>query len=313
MEDKQRIGYLEDKVKGLQENIAMLSDWLIELRKLMTNLELFDDSPYSKETISVLIAAIDAYPRSTVVQNMMVEQDHFNDSDLNRALWLLTELSHELRTPLSTIQIMSEILNSSIDNSKQHKYIQIMSRNCEIMMKLIETVPGYPKIPSSTLDSKSIKTNIGDLFQFSIDSFQLRSKNSLLNFSCFLGFKEQHALVDPTLLSQVILNLLSNAEKFTLQGEVVLKSEIIYDSGTELTFQTSVEDSGIGIKKSRLTTVFDAFVQGETTSEETNIGSGLGLYISKKIISKMGGEIWAKSDLGLGTKVCFTLTLPKIQ
>ena len=313
MEDKQRIGYLEDKVKGLQENIAMLSDWLIELRKLMTNLELFDHSQYSKETISVLRAAIDTYPRPPAAQDIMIEQDHFNDSDLLHKHWLLTELSHELRTPLSTIQGMCDMLNCSIDKSKQHKYIEIMSRNREIMITLIEKVPGYNKIASTTLDSKSIKTNIGDLFQFLIDSFQLRSKNSLLNFGCFLDFEEQHVLVDPTLLSQVIMNLLSNAEKFTPQGKIALKSDILHDNGTEMTFQTSVEDSGIGINKNNLTTVFDAFVQGETTSEETNIGSGLGLYITKGIIHKMGGDIWTTSDLGLGTKVYFTLTLPKIQ
>jgi len=114
-------------------------------------------------------------------------------------------------------------------------------------------------------------------------------------------------------LSQVIMNLLGNAEKFTPQGKIALKSQILHDNGTEITFQTSVEDSGIGIKKNSLTTVFDPFVQGETTSEETNIGLGIGLYITKEIIYKMGGEIWATSDLGLGTKVCFTLTLPKIQ
>ena len=313
MNDEQRMAFLEDKVKHLQENIVMQSEWLIELKKLITDLESFDFTQYSKETISSLRIAIDAHPGFPDTDKIIQEQDVFIDRNLMQQYWLLTELTHELRTPLSTLKGICAIIDTSNVNSNQSKYLEITSRNCEMMMILIDNVVDYGKVTNIPLVPKSIKTNIGDLLKYLTDTFELRTKNNLLNFTYCLDLKEQLVLVDPTLLSQVILNLLSNAEKFSVKGEVALKSEILHESGTELSFQISVKDSGIGISKSHLTTVFDAFVQGGKPLEGTNIGSGLGLYITKNIIHNMGGEIWATSDLGLGTTVCFKLTLPKVN
>ena len=310
MNDEQHMAFLEDKVKHLQENIVLQSEWLIGLIKLIANLESFDSTPYSKETISSLRIAIDAHPGFPDTDKIIQEQDVFIDRNLMQQYWRLTELTHELRTPLSTLKGICAIMDTSNVNSKQLKYLEIISRNCEMMMILIDNVVDYGKVTPPPSVPQSIKTNIGDLLKYLIDTFELRTENKDLNFTCCLDLKEHIVQVDPTLLSQVIMNLLSNAEKFSVKGEVALKSEILFESGTELSVQISVKDSGIGISKSHLTTVFDAFVQGETPLKGTNVGSGLGLYITKNIIQNMGGEIWATSDVGLGTTVYFTLTLP---
>ncbi|MEM9649094.1 MAG: response regulator, partial [Bacteroidota bacterium] len=234
----------------------------------------------------------------------------------------LANMSHELRTPLNSVIILSKLLQSNKTGNlteKQIEFSQIINKSGEDLLSLINEVLDLAKVESGKIEleieSHNLRTYAEDSKKTFIAIAQDKGVDFVLNIDKSLP---ETFTTDKQRLNQVLKNLLSNAFKFTdTEGTVTLEfknsktlpkftSSALIKSGHVL--QIAVNDTGIGIAKEKLGSVFEAFVQEDGTTQRKYGGTGLGLSISKELVRLLGGEIFVESEVGKGST--FTLFLP---
>lgn len=223
----------------------------------------------------------------------------------------LASISHEMRSPLVAIIGASEILNDNIEDPKLLNWVNILTTSCKSLLELINNVLDWSKVESGHFELErrpfTLNTIITELQ--SICGF-LSTKNE----SCFLIHSEieenEIFIGDAVRLKQILLNLLNNAIKFTNKGciELIIKKNTDPHHRGNLFFM--VKDNGIGMSPAKLAKLFSPYFQG-ANSQINQLGTGLGLCITKKLVENMGGEIWVESIENKGSIFYFTLDCPK--
>ncbi len=212
----------------------------------------------------------------------------------------LANMSHEIRTPLNAIVGFSRMLSKTIDDAKKARFVDIIEHNNELLLKLINDVLDTAKVESNTLDVHIEPTDINSVLQAAESTVRFRlPKGVVLNL--VLGAKECVIMTDPDRLSQIAINLLTNAIKFTERGFITLGYEVRPD---EIYFY--VRDTGKGIDAEDIGKLFTRFTKLNNFVQ----GTGLGLSISKSIVERLGGKIGAESA-GKNRGSTFWFTLPR--
>ena len=219
----------------------------------------------------------------------------------------LANLSHEIRTPMNGILGFAELLrNSELETDQQQKYISIIQRSSERMLRIIHDLVDISKIESNQIHVLPEKNNIIHIIDEVYDFFKQGAVNKNVELIKEITLKDKNAVLfcDKTRIVQVITNLVSNAIKFSPNGAVVLGCR-----RDDNVIEIFVRDNGIGIPDSKKDVIFERFMQIEDDKYRFNEGSGLGLTISKALVEKHGGEIWVDSELGKGSTFYFTLPI----
>jgi signal transduction histidine kinase len=218
----------------------------------------------------------------------------------------LANMSHELRTPLNAILGYTELIQDNVYGAPPEKMITVLeriSRNGKHLLGLINDVLDLSKIEAGqlvlTLDSYSIR----DLVHGVYSAVEPLAAGKKLAFKVDMPPDLPSGRGDERRLTQVLLNLVGNAIKFTDRGEVVINASSSNDA-----FKLSVRDTGPGISEADQEKLFQEFQQADNSITKAKGGTGLGLAISKRIIEMHGGRIWVESRLGQGST--FSLTLP---
>ncbi len=228
----------------------------------------------------------------------------------------LSNMSHELRTPLNVSTGFSEMLKDGIVGDmpeQQREFIQDIYDSSYHLLALINDILDLSKIESGNMEMKITEVNLKKL----IEKSHLFIKNKLLSgdleLTMEIGENVGVISADKRLLKQVLINLLSNAAKFTPKGgQITVGAENIKDnSGNDNRIEIFVEDTGIGIKKEDLVKVFEPFKQIESVLTKKYQGTGLGLSICKDIIEMHGGRLWVESEWEKGSKFIINLPAPK--
>lgn len=209
---------------------------------------------------------------------------------------------------MTSIYGMARFIQKSELSAKQHHYSDVIVRNCENLMALIEELLDFSKIESGTLelvnqpfDLKSMLDGLLKLFEL-----QVEGKGIELNYTVDASVDDV-ITADEKRLRQILINLINNAFKFTEQGEVLLSVEV--DPEVESSLRFTVTDSGIGIPKEKQAKLFEAFTQVDASSSRKYGGTGLGLAICKRFVEMMGGSIGLESRMGEGSRFYFTIPL----
>lgn len=219
----------------------------------------------------------------------------------------LANMSHELRTPLNSIILLSEIL---IENNKQTlvaddiKKAKIINSSGNELLRLINDILDLSKIESGEMNILIDNINTSDITTEIYELFEYLAKSKNISFICEDKFNKEIS-TDYSKLLQIVKNLLSNAFKFTQDGEIRVA---IQESNSDGFFEIIIEDSGIGIDEDKLDIIFDAFKQADGTTSREFGGTGLGLSISKKISKLLQGKLEVSSTKGVGSK--FVIVLP---
>ena len=222
----------------------------------------------------------------------------------------LASMSHEIRTPMNAIIGIADLLAKTPLSPEQNKYVQIFRRAGDNLLHIINDILDLSKVEASQLEMERTGFSLNDVLEKVTEMVAVRAHEKGLALVCEIAPKVPTALVgDPTLLSQVLLNLLGNAIKFTESGEVALRVKPDADSTVPGALQFTVSDTGIGIPGEKLSAVFERFTQANSSTTRRYGGSGLGLTISKRLVELMGGRIWVESELGKGSVFSFAVPL----
>lgn len=213
----------------------------------------------------------------------------------------LANMSHEIRTPLNAIVGFSNLIAETEDPDERREYVAIVQENNELLLKLISDILDLSKIEAGTLEFNDVEFDVNQMCQEIVRSLSLKVLDKPVELRFGDHLPECRLVGDKTRITQVLINFINNALKFTREGSVTLGYRC--DDGMMLTFY--VEDTGTGIPEQE--SVFERFVKLNSFVQ----GTGLGLAISKSIVEQMGGRIGLNSEPGKGS--CFWFTHPYIR
>ena len=224
----------------------------------------------------------------------------------------LANMSHEIRTPMNGILGMAGLLTKTPLNEAQQKYLNIIDYSARNLLVIINDVLDLAKIESGKLILEEIPFNIQEVMQSTQQALEYKAeeKDTLLIVKSF-NLSNPYVVGDPHRLTQILLNLVNNAIKFTSQGVVVIRTDILEETATHLNFLITVKDTGIGIPKEKQEIIFDGFTQADPHTSRNYGGTGLGLTICKNLVEKQGGRIWVESIPDKGSEFKFELAFRK--
>jgi signal transduction histidine kinase/ActR/RegA family two-component response regulator len=225
----------------------------------------------------------------------------------------LANMSHELRTPLNAIIGMTAMALRRAEDRQQQEQLVKVEQASKHLLAVISDILDISKIEAERLSLEQTNFHLTEVYTNLRGLIELRAseKGLHLNFEMPAGLAEQALIGDPLRLAQVLLNLSSNAIKFTQQGGITLRVQPIDDHADRMQLCFAVIDTGIGISADVLGRLFKAFEQADNSMTRQYGGTGLGLAISQRLVRLMGGEISVESQPGKGSTFSFTITLPK--
>ena len=220
----------------------------------------------------------------------------------------LANMSHEIRTPMNAIIGFNNILADEDLTEDQRKYVNLVRNSTENLLVLINDILDFSKIESGQLKVETIDCSLGQSLNALEDIMKPQAEAKCLDFKVMMNENlPVHIKSDPYRLKQCLVNLVSNAIKFTDEGSVHVKISLHEDHGKHF-IQFDVEDTGIGIPEDRHQAIFESFTQADGDTTRKYGGTGLGLAITKQLAGLLGGRLTLTSDIGKGS--VFSLVIP---
>lgn len=227
---------------------------------------------------------------------------------------LLATLSHEIRTPLHALEGYTQLLIDQQPQPDQQPSLHRLQTTGRTLVTLVNNILDYSKLQAGKLMLESIPFSVTELIQQAVDmqGWQASQKKIQL-VTRFDADIPRQLRGDATRLLQILLNLVSNALKFTAQGEVCVEAHIVNQTTTDVTLAISVSDTGIGIAPESLNMLFNEYTQVSAATTRLYGGSGLGLAITRQLVELMGSSLAVESEEGKGSVFSFQLTLPVVE
>jgi PAS domain S-box-containing protein len=242
--------------------------------------------------------------RKAAEQQLTAAREHAEEASRAKSDFLAA-MSHEIRTPMNAILGMAEMLWESELDAVQRQYVEVFRRAGGNLLGLINDLLDLSKIEAGRLELETVPFDLEDVLDQAMELTAPKARAKGVSLLCRPAPNTTMYLMgDPTRLRQILINLLGNAVKFTVSGEIVLSVENA-DSPEELRF--SVRDTGIGIPADKLDTVFKDFSQADSSTTRKFGGTGLGLGISRSLVEQMGGHLTVQSVEGEGSTFQFTV------
>ncbi len=227
----------------------------------------------------------------------------------------LANMSHELRNPINIITGVTGIMFDTDLSEKQNEYLGIIKTASENLLALVNDILDFEKIQAKKIKFHAVPFDLQKCIHEVYQSMKLIAANKNISFTVSIdqALTRNFILGDSLRLKQILFNLINNAIKFTENGSVKLTVAFIENSAKQKQLKFEVQDTGIGISKADLQTIFDRYVQIMSTSDNKLLGSGLGLTIVKNLVELQEGTITVESTKGIGSLFCVTIPYQLIE
>ena len=262
-------------------------------------------------TISFLAVVLGIIATAYLVKRpLMSAIDQVNEANKTKSLFLAS-MSHEIRTPMNGVLGMATLMNDGTLTPEQRDRVQTIQSSGETLMSLLNDILDLSKIEAGHLDLEIIDFELPRIVEEVRNLWEPQTTAKGLSFNCIYDRDALSPLrSDPTRVKQILFNFISNAQKFTEDGEIALRVSQKPLTGDRIETRFEVHDTGIGIDAAKQQHLFESFKQADNSITRRYGGTGLGLAISKKLAEAMGGTIGIDSAAGSGSCFWFTTVSP---
>ena len=222
----------------------------------------------------------------------------------------LATMSHEIRTPMNGIMVMAEMLAGGDMPPRQRRFAEVIAKSGSSLLAIINDILDFSKIEAGKMDLESVPVDLSEVVEDVCSLFWERASSRGLDLASYVDPATPRLVAgDPVRLRQVVGNLTNNAIKFTERGGVLIEVE----PDAEGSVRISIHDTGVGIPKDKIGSVFGAFSQADQSTTRKFGGTGLGLAICKRLVDAMGGRFHVTSDVGRGSTFAFRLPVQALE
>jgi two-component system sensor histidine kinase/response regulator len=248
---------------------------------------------------------------TTIMKDLKTARDEAQAATTSKSEFL-AKMSHEIRTPLNMIISSTRLLQETSLHQDQRKYLDMIYYSSDALLSLIEDILDLSKIEANKLQLEHIEYDLWQTVERTVDIFSINAYKKGLELSVLIHDDvPQFVKGDPFRLRQVLINLIGNALKFTVTGEIIVIIELFSISDESVSLRFEVKDTGIGISSENKQKLFQLFSQLEQTRTSKFAGTGLGLSITKHLVELMGGQVKVESQQGVGSTFWFTIQLDR--
>jgi PAS domain S-box-containing protein len=284
---------------------------------------LFNGSVYKDEkgnVLGVVIVARDVTAQKKFANELLEAK---NNAERERQIaeravkskqQFLANMSHEIRTPMNAIIGFTKVISKTDLNTKQKEYLDAIKISGNALIVLINDILDLAKVDAGKMTFNHLPFKLSDSVSAMLHLFETEIEEKNLKLIKEYDDSIPDVLIgDPVRLHQIILNLVSNAVKFTTEGKITVNVRMLKQDTEHVTVEFDVSDTGIGISDSKLETIFEGFQQASSDTSRIYGGTGLGLAIVKQLVVAQGGNVTVKSEVGKGSTFRFALNFGKTE
>ena len=318
------IQYLNHKKKDYPENknpvLATLNDKSINRvhdgyfqlsNDILLPVEYIVNPIIENENISGVVITFSDISERKIAQEKLHRAKEDAEKANQAKSYFLANISHEIRTPLNSIMGFIQLMGRTSLEKNQLDYLETISESSQNLLEIINDILDFSKIEKNKLDLDITEFNSLKEFETAVNIFSTKAGLKDICFYTFIDPALPETLIgDPLRINQILINLISNALKFTQKNGQILVEIIPISSGKDtMKIRFSVTDNGIGIPEKKKDTIFEPFSQADTSKTRKYDGAGLGLAISYNLVNMMGGKLEFQSEEGIGSRFFFDLSL----